>query len=105
MSCSCSNSVRGVIAGLGCIVYSGKLKAADEMTAVDDERRTGHVAGCIGSQQQQRTFEIFDITGAPLRDTFDHRRAGFAGEVAAIDFGREVTRPDAVDANVVTGQL
>ena len=31
------------------------------MTAVDDERRAGHVARSIRGEQQQRPFEILDI--------------------------------------------
>src|ERR1044072_4050067 len=102
MSWSCSNSVRGVIAGLGCIVYSGKnLETADQMTAVDDQRRAAHVARGIRGKQQQRPFEIFEIAGAPLRDAFDHRDARVTLQKIAIDVGREIAGRDAVDANVV----
>src|ERR1700752_1234579 len=101
MSWSCSNSVRGGIAGLGCIVYSGKiLETADQMAAIDHERRAGHVARGVRGEQQQRTFEIFDVAGAPLRDALDHRGPRFAREEVAIDVGREVAGRDAIDANV-----
>src|SRR5579872_3451234 len=77
----------------------------DQLSAIDHDRRAGHVAAGIGGEQQQHTVEIALLAEPAERNVALEGCAAFAGEIVPVQIGDDPARRYGVDANAFGGEL
>src|SRR5882757_7238234 len=74
-------------------------ETANEVTTVDREHRSGHIARGVRRQQQQRAIQVLKRAEPPLWYALDHGLAGFAVPEGAIELRVEISGRQCVDPN------
>src|ERR1700676_1176108 len=72
-------------------------ETANEVTTAARDHRSGHIAGGVRRQQQQRAIQVLKRAEPPLRYAPDQRLAGVAVPESAIEFSIEISRRQCVD--------